>query len=142
MVDDVLDHTILIVIPSQNPDGRYLGQRANSNGFDMNRDLLVQSQPEIRANIRLQQAWLAPVMLAMHGYVNPTLIDGLTKPHNPGLEYDIFADWNQRRLDENEADFRVIGQNLTRPVNITAPTAASLTNIAATPTGRPRAARP
>ena len=71
VVDDVLDHSILIIIPSQNPDGRYLGTRANSNGFDMNRDLLVQSQPEIRANIRLQLEWLAPVMFAMHGYVNP-----------------------------------------------------------------------
>ena len=69
----------------------------------MNRDLLVQSQPEMRANIALQLEWLAPVMLAMHGYVNPTLIDGLTKPHNPGLEYDLFLNWNPPRLDANEA---------------------------------------
>jgi hypothetical protein len=135
VVDDVLDHTVLVIIPSQNPDGRYLGSRANSNGFDMNRDLLVQSQPEIRANIALQQEWLAPVMLAMHGYVNPTLIDGLTKPHNPGLEYDIFGKWNQLRLDENEADFRVIGQNLSRPVNMYNAGGGALTNIAATPVG-------
>jgi hypothetical protein len=135
VVDSVLDHTILIVIPSQNPDGRYLGTRANSNGFDMNRDLLVQSQPEIRANIRLQQEWLAPVMLAMHGYVNPTLIDGLTKPHNPGLEYDIFAGWNQRRIFENEADFRVIGQNLSLPVNMYNADGGALTGIVASPNG-------
>ncbi len=51
-VDDLLDHAILILIPSQNPDGRFLGTRANGNGFDMNRDLLVQSQPEMRANTR------------------------------------------------------------------------------------------
>ena len=80
-----------------NPDGRFNGQRANENGFDMNRDWLVQSQPEVRANLRLQVEWLAPVMFATHGYVNPTLVDGLTKPHNPGLEYDVFAYWNQRR---------------------------------------------
>ena len=132
VVDDVLDHSILIVIPSQNPDGRYLGTRANSNGFDMNRDLLVQSQPEIRANIRLQQEWLAPVMFAMHGYVNPTLIDGLTKPHNPGLEYDIFANWNQRRLDENELDFAVIEQSLTRPVNDYGPNGGQQATIVTT----------
>ena len=132
VVDDVLDHSILIIIPSQNPDGRYLGTRANSNGFDMNRDLLVQSQPEIRANIRLQLEWLAPVMFAMHGYVNPTLIDGLTKPHNPGLEYDIFANWNQRRLDENELDFAVIEQSLTRPVNDYGPNGGQQANIATT----------
>ena len=74
--------------------GASLGTRTNGNGFDMNRDLLVQSQPEMRANIALQLRVLAPVMLAMHGYVNPTLIDGLTKPHNPGLEYDLFLNWN------------------------------------------------
>ena len=72
----------------------------------MNRDLLVQSQPEIRANIRLQQEWLAPVMFAMHGYVNPTLIDGLTKPHNPGLEYDIFAELEPASARRERAGLR------------------------------------
>ena len=116
-VDSFLDHAFLILIPSQNPDGRFLGQRANGNGFDMNRDLLVQSQPEIRANVALQLEWLAPVGLAMHGYVNPTLIDGLTKPHNPGIDYDLFVSWNQRRLDVNEAALADVGMGITRPVN-------------------------
>ena len=116
-IDNFLDHAILVTIPSQNPDGRFIGQRANGNGYDMNRDLFVQSQPEIRNNIKLQQQWLAPVMLATHGYVNPTLIDGLTKPHNPGLEYDIFVYWNQRRLDANQTALARIGMGITRPVN-------------------------
>ena len=132
VVDDVLDHSILIIIPSQNPDGRYLGTRANSNGFDMNRDLLVQSQPEIRANIRLQLEWLAPVMFAMHGYVNPTLIDGLTKPHNPVSSTTSSRNWNQRRLDENELDFAVIEQSLTRPVNDYGANGGQQANIATT----------
>jgi hypothetical protein len=116
-VDSLLDHSILIVVPTENPDGRFIGQRANGNNFDMNRDLLVQSQSEIRNEIASQLEWLAPVGLAMHGYVNPTLIDGLTKPHNPGLEYDIFAYWNQRRLDANEAALADVGMGITRPVN-------------------------
>ena len=116
-VDNLLDHAILILVPSQNPDGRFLGRRQNANGFDMNRDLLVQSQPEIRANVALQQRWLAPVGLAMHGYVNPTLIDGLTKPHNPGVEYDLFLGWNQPRLDVNEDALADVGMGITRPVN-------------------------
>ena len=109
-VDNFLDHAILITIPSMNPDGRFIGQRANQNGFDMNRDWLVQSQPEVRANLASRSEWLAPVMLATHGYVNPTLVDGLTKPHNPGLEYDVFAYWNQRRLDANQAALARIGR--------------------------------
>lgn len=116
-VDSLLDHAILVVIPVQNPDGRFLGQRANGNNFDMNRDLLVQSQAEVRANVALQQQWLAPVGLAMHGYVNPTLIDGLTKPHNPGIDYDLFVEWNQPRLDANEAALADVGMGITRPVN-------------------------
>jgi Zinc carboxypeptidase len=117
VVDDILDHAIVVVIPTMNPDGRVAGRRQNENRFDMNRDFMVQSQPEVRANIAFQREWLAPVGLFMHGYYNPTLIEGLTKPHNPGLEYDKFLYWNQRRLDENEADFEAIGRDIQRPVN-------------------------
>ncbi len=116
-VDELLDHAILVVIPTTNPDGRVDGRRTNDNRFDMNRDLLVQSQPEIQANTAFQLEWLAPVGLFLHGYFNPTLIDGLTKPHNPGLEYDKFLYWNQGRLDANEAALEAIGRTIQRPVN-------------------------
>jgi hypothetical protein len=117
VVDSLLDHSIVVVIPTTNPDGRTAGTRANANGFDMNRDLLVQSQPEIKFNVAYQLEWLAPVGLALHGYFNPTLIDGLTKPHNPGIEYDKFVYWNQRRLDANEEDMETAGFDIQRPVN-------------------------
>ncbi|MGH2691791.1 MAG: M14 family zinc carboxypeptidase, partial [Actinomycetota bacterium] len=117
ILDTILDQSILILIPMENPDGRFAGTRANANNFDMNRDWLVQSQREVRASVALQQEWLAPVGLDLHGYVNPTLVDGLTKPHNPGLEYDTFLYWNQRRLDANEAALAAVGMPITRPVN-------------------------
>jgi hypothetical protein len=117
VVDDLLDHAIVVVLPTANPDGRVAGRRQNANFFDMNRDLLVQSQPEIRANTAYQLEWLAPVGLFMHGYYNPTLVDGLTKPHNPGLEYDKFLYWNQRRLDANQSAIEAIGRTIQRPVN-------------------------
>jgi hypothetical protein len=116
-VDALLDHTFVVLIPIANPDGRVAGVRRNANSFDLNRDLFVQSQPEIQANVAFQQEWLAPVGLAMHGYYGPTLIDGLTKPHNPGIEYDLFVKWNQRRLDANEAAFTNAGMGIIRPVN-------------------------
>lgn len=117
IVDKLLDESILIVIPSLNPDGRFAGSRANGNGLDMNRDWLVQSQREVRASARLQHEWLATAGLDLHGYVNPTLIDGLTKPHNPGIDYDRFLFWNQRRLDANEQDLLGIGMLVSRPAN-------------------------
>ena len=116
-VDELLDHAIVVVIPTTNPDGRVAGRRQNENRFDLNRDLLVQSHPEMRANTAFQLEWLAPVGLFMHGYYNPTLVDGLTKPHNPGLEYDKFLYWNQRRLDANQAAVEAIGRSIQRPVN-------------------------
>jgi Zinc carboxypeptidase len=116
-VDELLDHAIVVVIPTTNPDGRVAGRRQNENRFDLNRDLLVQSQPEMQANTAFQLQWLAPVGLFMHGYYNPTLVDGLTKPHNPGLEYDKFLYWNQRRLDANQAAVEAIGRSIQRPVN-------------------------
>jgi hypothetical protein len=116
-VDELLDHAIVVVIPTTNPDGRVAGRRTNENAFDLNRDFFVQSQPEIRTNTAFQLEWLAPVGLYMHGYYNPTLVDGLTKPHNPGLEYDKFLYWNQRRLDANQAAIEAIGREIQRPVN-------------------------
>jgi hypothetical protein len=116
-VDELLDHAIVVVIPTTNPDGRVAGRRTNENAFDLNRDFLVQSQPEVRTNTAFQLDWLAPVGLYMHGYYNPTLVDGLTKPHNPGLEYDKFLYWNQRRLDANQAAIEAIGREIQRPVN-------------------------
>src|SRR5918992_684436 len=117
LVVELLDQAILIVIPVATPDGRVAGRRQNANLFDLNRDLLVQSQPEIRANTAYQLEWLAPVGLFLHGYYNPTLVDGLTKPHNPGLEYDKFLYWNQRRLDANQSAIEAIGREIQRPVN-------------------------
>jgi hypothetical protein len=137
LVDKILDNVILAVIPVQNPDGRIAGTRANANGFDMNRDLMVQSQREMHLNVAFQLEYLAPVMLALHGYVNPTLVDGLTKPHNFGMEYDLFLGWNQRRLDVNEAALAAIGQGIVRPVNDWNENANS--NPAQGPTGPPYA---
>ena len=124
IVDEILNHSVLVILPSMNPDGRVMGIRQNENRFDMNRDFLVQSQPEVKNNVRVQQRWLATNGLALHGYYNPTLDDGLTKPHNPGMEYDIFAYWNQRRLDDNEARLTAVpglpgsnGYGIQRPVN-------------------------
>jgi hypothetical protein len=116
-VDNVLSHAILIFNPTQNPDGRVAGTRANGNGFDLNRDFLTQSQSETIASIDLMKKWLPPEMLDMHGYVTPTLIEATTKPHNPSIEYDHWLKWNQPRIDANEAALNAIGQQITRPIN-------------------------
>ncbi|WP_216588491.1 M14 family zinc carboxypeptidase [Streptomyces brasiliscabiei] len=73
-----------------NPDGRIAGTRANAGGFDMNRDFVTASQPEVRAMRRIQIDKQPAVMLDLHGYVNGTLIEPTTPPHGENYEYDLF----------------------------------------------------
>ncbi|MDP9490637.1 MAG: succinylglutamate desuccinylase/aspartoacylase family protein [Actinomycetota bacterium] len=116
-VDQILDESIVIFNPIQNPDGRIAGTRANGNGFDLNRDFLTQSQPETHTSVAIMQEFLPPEMLDLHGYVSPTLIEATTKPHNPGIEYDLWLKWNQSRIDANEAAMNAQGFDVTRPIN-------------------------
>jgi hypothetical protein len=116
-VDEILDHVILLINIDQNPDGRALGQRANGFGFDLNRDFLTQAQSETKASVSIMQTWLPPDMLDQHGYVTPTLVEATTKPHNPGIDYDLWLKWNQSRIDANEAALAAVGLAITRPIN-------------------------
>ena len=116
-VDQILDQATVVFNPVQNPDGRIAGARTNGNGFDLNRDFLTQSQPEVQSTVELIQEWLSPELLDLHGYVSPTLIEATTKPHNPGIEYDMWLKWNQSRIDANETAMNAQGFNVTRPIN-------------------------
>jgi hypothetical protein len=42
----ILDDAIVVILPTQNPDGREADTRRNANGFDMNRDWFARTQPE------------------------------------------------------------------------------------------------
>ena len=116
-VDAILDGAVVIFNVIQNPDGRVAGVRPNGNGFDLNRDFLTQSQSETKASVRIMQEWLPPETLDLHGYVTPTLIEATTKPHNPGIDYDLWLKWNQSRIDANEAAMNAVNMGVTRPVN-------------------------
>jgi hypothetical protein len=116
-VDQILDGGIVVFNVIQNPDGRVAGSRANANGFDLNRDFLTQSQPETKASVAIMQEYLPPETLDLHGYVTPTLVEATTKPHNPGIDYDLWLKWNQGRIDANEAALAEVNLGITRPIN-------------------------
>jgi zinc carboxypeptidase len=97
-VDFVLDNLIIVFVPSINPDGRVAGVRRNGNNFDMNRDFFTQSQDEVKASVSVMRDWLPVSMLDLHGYYDPTEVDGQTKPHNPGIDYDLYQPWNIDRV--------------------------------------------
>ncbi len=96
----ILDNVILLVNVVANPDGRVLSMRSNANGFDLNRDFITQSQPETRATVSVLTEWNPMVLLDLHGYYTPMLIEPCTPPHNPNYEYDIYIKW---ALDQAEA---------------------------------------
>ncbi|MFJ8631128.1 M14 family zinc carboxypeptidase [Streptomyces sp. NPDC093568] len=87
---DLLAHSRLYFNITANPDGRIAGTRANAAGFDMNRDFVTASQPEVRAMRRIMVDKQPAVMLDLHGYVNGTLIEPTTPPHGENYEYDLF----------------------------------------------------
>jgi hypothetical protein len=92
-VQAILENVILLVNVVQNPDGRVLGTRSNANGFDLNRDLITQSQPETRTLVKVITEWNPMVFLDLHGFINPMVIEPCTPPHNPNYEYDLYLGW-------------------------------------------------
>ncbi|MBY5162727.1 M14 family zinc carboxypeptidase [Salsipaludibacter albus] len=92
-VQAVLENIILVVNVVHNPDGRVLGTRANANGFDINRDMLSQTQPEAKAIVDIMTEWNPLSTLDLHGFVNPMLIEPTTPPHNSNYEYDLYLKW-------------------------------------------------
>lgn len=92
-VQAILENTILLVNVVANPDGRVLGTRYNATGIDLNRDFITQSQPETRAMAEVISEWNPMVLLDLHGFMTPMLIEPCTPPHNPNYEYDLYIRW-------------------------------------------------
>ncbi|USQ75770.1 M14 family zinc carboxypeptidase [Ornithinimicrobium cryptoxanthini] len=89
-VVQTLQQSRIYVVVSMNPDGRHGNTRANASGFDLNRDFITATQPEVVA-VRDALVDTQPlVMLDLHGYVNGTLIEPTTPPHGENYEYDLF----------------------------------------------------
>jgi hypothetical protein len=103
-VQMILDNVILLVNVVANPDGRVMGTRGNANGFDLNRDFITQSQPETPATVRVFTEWNPMVVLDLHGFVSPMLIEPCTPPHNPNYEYDLYLTWALQQADAMEAE--------------------------------------
>ena len=77
----------------------------------------TQSQSETKASVRIMQEWLPPETIDLHLSFTPTLVEATTKPHNPGIDYDLWLKWNQSRIDANEAALNAVNLNVTRPIN-------------------------
>jgi hypothetical protein len=117
MVNEILSKTIVLIDPTQNPDGRerfihnfevaeglepdasplaaernepWPGGRTNHYYFDMNRDWFALTQPETRGRVRLFQQWYPLVVVDLHemGSDNTYFFSPDALPYNPHLARD------------------------------------------------------
>ena len=51
--EEILDDAIVVILPTQNPDGREADTRRNAYGFDMNRDWFARTQPETDGKLEM-----------------------------------------------------------------------------------------
>lgn len=90
-VNQLLDHIILIVVPTENTDGRTNNVRQNGNGFDINRDSLFQTQIETQNMAKVIAKWNPATLIELHGYVSGYQVEPCSPPYEPNFEYDLFA---------------------------------------------------
>lgn len=99
----ILKNDVVLINACQNPDGRVRDVRQNDNGFDLNRDWVTQSQPEVEAMVEQIVKWHPAMFLDLHGYYNPMIIDPTTNPHNPNYEWDLSVKWALPAAESIEA---------------------------------------
>jgi hypothetical protein len=131
-IDKLLDEVVVIMIPMTNPDGRerFLGQirqmtgsvdnsdvqamhhqalwsrgRGNHYLFDMNRDWLVQLQPEVRATASLILGWNPHLLVDSHeqGPYDNYLFDPPNDPVNSQLSASILKWRSSFGADQGKA---------------------------------------
>jgi len=111
-VEAILSNTISLIYVCMNPDGRIANMRYNDNYFDLNRDWLTASQPEVRAGIEhVYKEWTPLVNIDLHGYWGEdiVLIEPCTPLHNPNAEEDLILKHLRPMAEDMEAYLKEIG---------------------------------
>ncbi len=62
----ILDNAIVVLLPTQNPDGREADTRRNAYGFDMNRDWFARTQPETDGKLELLRRYPPVLFIDAH----------------------------------------------------------------------------
>lgn len=63
---NVLANALVVVLPTQNPDGRTAGTRQNAYGFDMNRDWFARTQPETDGKLAMLNQYPPALYIDAH----------------------------------------------------------------------------
>ena len=62
----ILDQAVVVILPTQNPDGREADTRRNAYGFDMNRDWFARTQPETDGKVELLRRYPGVLFVDAH----------------------------------------------------------------------------
>ena len=62
----ILDNAIVVLLPTQNPDGREADTRQNAYGFDMNRDWFARTQPETDGKVEMVRRYPPVLFIDAH----------------------------------------------------------------------------
>ena len=62
----ILDNAIVVLLPTQNPDGREADTRRNAYGFDLNRDWFARTQPETDGKLELLRRYPPVLFIDAH----------------------------------------------------------------------------
>jgi hypothetical protein len=89
-VGDLLSTHRLYFSIALNPDGRVLGTRATSLGFDANRDMITNATPEAASFVRSTQSILPLYQADLHGYTSVLQVEPCGPPHGENYEFDLF----------------------------------------------------
>ena len=62
----IRDEAVVVILPTQNPDGREADTRRNAYGFDMNRDWFARTQPETDAKVEMLRRYPPVLFIDAH----------------------------------------------------------------------------
>src|SRR5918994_1368459 len=62
----IVDAAVVVILPTQNPDGREADTRRNAYGFDMNRDWFARTQPETDGKVELLRRYPGVLVIDAH----------------------------------------------------------------------------
>ena len=62
----ILDNSVVVILPIQNPDGRAAATRRNAYGFDLNRDWFARTQPETDGKLELMRQYPPQLYIDAH----------------------------------------------------------------------------
>ena len=98
--DRILDNSIVVILPVQNPDGREVvgsdfEERFNAYGFDLNRDWVARTQPETDAKLTMLRKYPGPLFIDAH----ESRLTDFFFPPNPDPIYHEVSDQSLRWVE-------------------------------------------